>query len=68
MIARLAKQAGQSGGSVIICHSHPFSGAVRPSVLDLDTEAQLCGRALAGRLSPRPVGSLIVGPDGASAA
>jgi molybdopterin/thiamine biosynthesis adenylyltransferase len=40
---------------------------VRPSVLDLDTEAHLCGRALAGRLNPRPVGSLIVGPDGASA-
>jgi molybdopterin-synthase adenylyltransferase len=66
-IARLAKRAGQAGGTVIICHSHPFPGTVRPSVLDLDTEAQLCGRALAGRLSPRPVGSLIVGPDGASA-
>ena len=66
-IARLAKQAGQSSGSVIICHSHPFPGAVHPSVLDLDTEVQLCGRALAGRLGPRPVGSLIVGPDGASA-
>lgn len=66
-IARLAKQAARAEGSVIICHSHPFPGPVVPSALDLDTEAQLCGRALAARLSPRPVGSLILGPDGASA-
>lgn len=66
-IARLAKRAAQAAGSIIICHSHPFPGPVAPSVLDLQTEAQLCGRALAGRLHPRPVGSLIVGPDGASA-
>jgi molybdopterin-synthase adenylyltransferase len=66
-IARLAKQAARAEGSVIICHSHPFPGPVAPSPLDLDTEAQLCGRALAARLNPRPVGSLILGPDGASA-
>ena len=66
-IARLAKQAARAEGSVIICHSHPFPGPVAPSALDLDTEAQLCGRALAARLSPRPVGSLILGPDGVSA-
>ena len=66
-IARLAKQAARADGSVIICHSHPFPGPVAPSALDLDTEAQLCGRALAARLSPRPVGSLILGPDGVSA-
>jgi molybdopterin/thiamine biosynthesis adenylyltransferase len=66
-IARLAKQAAQTAGSIIICHSHPFPGSVAPSPVDLQTEAQLCGRALAGRLHPRPVGSLIVGPDGASA-
>ncbi|HET9970337.1 MAG TPA: ThiF family adenylyltransferase [Streptosporangiaceae bacterium] len=66
-IARLAKRAARANGSVIICHSHPFPGRVGPSLLDLDTEAQLCGRALAGRLAPRPTGSLIIGPDGASA-
>jgi molybdopterin/thiamine biosynthesis adenylyltransferase len=66
-IARLAKRAARANGSLIICHSHPFPGRVGPSPLDLDTEAQLCGRALAGRLAPRPVGSLIIGPDGASA-
>lgn len=66
-IARLAKRAARADGSMIICHSHPFPGIVSPSLLDLDTEAQLCGRALAGRLYPRPVGSLVVGPNGASA-
>jgi molybdopterin/thiamine biosynthesis adenylyltransferase len=66
-LARLAKRAAHANGSVIICHSHPFPGPVGPSPLDLDTEAQLCGRALAGRLAPRPVGSLVAGPDGASA-
>lgn len=66
-IARLAKRAARANGSVIVCHSHPFPGPVGPSPLDLDTEAQLCGRALAGRLAPRPVGSLVVGPNGASA-
>lgn len=66
-LARLAKRAARENGSVIICHSHPFPGPVCPSPLDLNTEAQLCGRALAGRLAPRPVGSLVVGPDGASA-
>ena len=65
-IARLAKRAAQAAGSIVICHSHPFAGPVAPSPLDLQTEAQLCGRALAGRLDPRPVGSLIVGLDGAS--
>ncbi len=65
-IARLAKRSARDSGSIVICHSHPFPGAVRPSTLDLDTEKQLCGRALARRLAPRPVGSLIMGPDGAS--
>jgi molybdopterin-synthase adenylyltransferase len=66
-MARLAKRAARASGSLIICHSHPFPGPVGPSSLDLDTEAKLCGTALAGRLAPRPVGSLVAGPDGASA-
>lgn len=63
-IARAAKAARQVGGTVVLCHSHPFPGPVLPSALDLRTEQELCGRALSARLSPVPVGSLILGPDG----
>jgi molybdopterin-synthase adenylyltransferase len=51
-------------GTVVVCHSHPFPGPVHASSLDLDTEAELCGRALWGRLAPRPVAALVLGPDG----
>ncbi len=66
-LARAAKRARQQDATMVVCHSHPFPGAVGPSPLDLDTEAELCGRALLARLAPRPVGALIVGPDGVSA-
>lgn len=66
-IARLAKQAARDGLSLVVCHSHPFPGAVHPSPLDIRTERELCGRFLVGRLPGRLVGSLIVGPDGWSA-
>lgn len=35
--------------------------------MDLETEADLCRRAMAGRLTPRPVGALVLGPDSFSA-
>jgi molybdopterin-synthase adenylyltransferase len=66
-MARVAKRAHRLAASVVVCHSHPFPGTVRPSTLDLETEAILCGRALPARLAQRPVGALIVGPDGISA-
>ena len=65
-LARLAKQAAREAATLVICHSHPFPGVVRPSSIDLTTEEELCGRVLPGRLSGRAVGSLILGPDGFS--
>jgi molybdopterin/thiamine biosynthesis adenylyltransferase len=62
-LARLAKQATRDRATMVVAHSHPFSGLVRASQIDLITEADLCGRALYGRLQ-RPVGALILGPDG----
>lgn len=62
-LARVAKEARTQAGTVVLCHSHPWPGIVRPSPLDLETETDLCGRALAGRLTPRPVGALVLGPD-----
>lgn len=66
-IARLTKRAARDGLTLVMCHSHPFPGAVHPSPLDTRTERELCGRVLVGRLPERLVGSLIVGPDGWSA-
>jgi molybdopterin/thiamine biosynthesis adenylyltransferase len=63
-LARLAKQAAYERGTLVVCHSHPFPGVVAASSIDLETEAELCGRALPGRLDRRPVGALILGPDG----
>jgi molybdopterin-synthase adenylyltransferase len=63
-LARVAKQAARAGCTLVLCHSHPFPGAVSPSVVDLETELDLCGRVLPGRLAGRPVGALILGPDG----
>jgi molybdopterin/thiamine biosynthesis adenylyltransferase len=63
-LARVAKAARAEQGTVVVCHSHPFPGPVHASPLDLDTEAELCGRALWGRLAPRPVAALVLGPDG----
>jgi molybdopterin/thiamine biosynthesis adenylyltransferase len=66
-LARVAKEARAQAGTVVLCHSHPWPGRVVPSSMDLDTEANLCGRALAGRLAPRPVGAIVLGPDSFSA-
>lgn len=63
-IARAAKQASQDGCTVVVCHSHPFNGPVSASPLDLETERELCGRVLPGRLAGRPCGALILGPEG----
>lgn len=65
-LARLAKQAAREAETLVVCHSHPFPGVVRPSSIDLVTEEELCGRVLPGRLSGRGVGALILGPDGFS--
>ena len=67
MLARAAKVARREAGTLVLCHSHPWTGPVHPSALDLDTEAELCGRALAGRLSAQPVGAMVLGPDAFSA-
>lgn len=63
-LARAAKQARSEDGTLVVCHSHPFPGRVAASPVDLDTESELCGRVLFGRLRNRPVGALILGPDG----
>lgn len=63
-LARVTKQAAIEGSTVVICHSHPFPGRVAASPIDLRTERDLCGRALPNRLERRPVGALILGPDG----
>ena len=62
-LARVTKEARRQAGTVVLCHSHPWPGSSGPSSLDLETEADLCGRALAGRVTPRPVGALVLGPD-----
>lgn len=63
-LARLAKQAAHERGTLVVCHSHPFPGVVGPSPIDLETEAELCGRVLPGRLGGQPVGAVILGHDG----
>lgn len=63
-LSRCAKLARSRASTLVLCHSHPFPGPVLASELDLDTEEDLCGRALAQRLAPRPVGALVLGPDG----
>lgn len=63
-LARAAKRAHARGSTLVVCHSHPFPGPVAASMIDLTTEQELCGRVLPGRLVDRPVGALILGPDG----
>jgi molybdopterin/thiamine biosynthesis adenylyltransferase len=63
-LARIAKQAASINCTLVVCHSHPFRGPVAASRVDLATENELCGRVLPGRLAGRPVGALILGPDG----
>lgn len=65
-LARLAKQARHENATLVICHSHPFPGEVRPSSIDLETEQELCGRVLPSRLNGRAAGALILGPDGST--
>jgi molybdopterin/thiamine biosynthesis adenylyltransferase len=65
-LARIAKHARAQGLTIVLCHSHPWPGAVGPSRLDLETEADLCGRVLSSRLR-HPVGALVLGQDGFSA-
>lgn len=63
-LARAAKAAAQASGTIVVCHSHPFPGPVAASLIDLETESELCGRVLPGRVGGRAVGALILGPDG----
>lgn len=62
-LARLAKLAARDRGTLVVCHSHPFRGVVGPSPVDLETEIELCGRVLPGRLGGQPVGAVILGVD-----
>lgn len=61
-MARITKQARSEGATVVLCHSHPWAGPVHASTIDLETEEELCGRVLAGRLHA-PVGALILGTE-----
>jgi molybdopterin/thiamine biosynthesis adenylyltransferase len=65
-LAHFIKQAKMNDQTLVICHSHPFGGAVCPSPIDLKTERELCGRVIPGRLGGNAVGALVVGPDGMS--
>lgn len=65
-LARAAKLAAAEGNTLVLCHSHPWPGATRPSALDLDTEADFCGRVLPGRLNGAPAGALILGTEDVS--
>ena len=65
-LAREAKRAAGLGLSLVLCHSHPWSGSATPSRLDLDTEQDLCGRVLSRRLQGLPSGGLVVGPEDVS--
>lgn len=65
-LARAAKAAAREGMTLVLCHSHPWPGLTSPSHLDLDTERELCGRVLPGRLSGAPVGGLVIGMDDVS--
>ena len=62
-LAREAKDAAHRREAVVVVHSHPFSGPVAASPIDLVTERELCGRVLAARTG-RSAGALVVGPEG----
>jgi molybdopterin-synthase adenylyltransferase len=62
-LARVAKRARLLDTAVIMTHSHPFPGSVVASGIDLRTEADLGRRVLTSR-TEKPVGALVVGPDG----
>ena len=63
-LARVTKQARSQNATLVLCHSHPFPGAVRASSVDLRTEIELCGRVFPGRLHGLPSAALVLGPDG----
>lgn len=66
-LARIAKRARLQKLTLVLAHSHPFPGPVYASAIDLSTEQELCGRVLSGRTDGKPVGALILGPDGEDA-
>lgn len=65
-LARAAKRARLTDSALVLVHSHPFSGRVTASQIDLRTEADLCRRVLTARTGT-PAAALIVGPDGVDA-
>lgn len=65
-LARYAKRARLSDSAVVLVHSHPFSGSVTASSIDLATEADLCRRVLPARTG-RPSAALVIGPNGVDA-
>jgi molybdopterin-synthase adenylyltransferase len=65
-LARHAKLARRRDSAVVLVHSHPFSGRVVASSIDLTTEADLCRRVLPARTG-RPSAALVIGPNGVDA-
>lgn len=65
-LARYTKRARLADAAVVLVHSHPFSGQVAASVIDLDTEADLCRRVLPARTG-RPAAAFVVGRGGVDA-
>lgn len=65
-LARHAKRARISDSAVVLVHSHPFSGSVTASSIDLATESDLCRRVLPARTG-RPSAALVIGPNGVDA-
>lgn len=65
-LARHAKRARFRDAAVVLVHSHPFSGTVSASSIDLATELDLCRRVIPSRTG-RPAGALVVGPGGVDA-
>lgn len=65
-LARYAKRARLSDSAVVLVHSHPFSGTVAASSIDLTTGGDLCRRVLPARTG-RPSAALVIGPNGVDA-
>jgi molybdopterin/thiamine biosynthesis adenylyltransferase len=65
-LARYTKRARLRGAAVVLVHSHPFSGRVAASPIDLATEGDLCRRVLPARTGS-PSAALVIGPNGVDA-
>lgn len=66
-LAKAAKVARQKNLALILSHTHPVQSNVRPSITDRNGEARWAP-AVRRRVSPQPVGRLIIGPTSAHCA